>query len=142
MFRDGNFDKILIETDAGNLWDPATNEIKVPAAISYVKVTLGVFLDFSGAVTGNPIVQAATMFKPNAGAYPADPVAETKDAMVWINQQMVSASPLRESALSGQITVATGDRMKVQYRSTGGGGFNLVLKKEEAFSWMAAEFFA
>jgi hypothetical protein len=135
---------VEVETDAGALFDTLTDEVKVPAGISAIRVAFNASVDFSTPPASSWYAEAYLFHKVAGGAYPGSPDAATAKGLGSATiQGRTDAKPGGElNFSSGMIPVATGDRLKVMMIA-GGGPTNVRVRgaSRPAYCWLDVEFF-
>jgi hypothetical protein len=140
------FNEITTESSAGDLWDPATHEIKVPPGISFLQVQVTLELGFTSAPSANWWARAFSFFKASGGAYPSTPTAHTKAGLLATSLvgHATAAVAGAINGQSGEIAVASGDRLKLMLLASASGGGNQVKvlgTSLPGFCWLSVEFY-
>lgn len=135
-----------VETSAGNLWDAATHEIKIPSGVTYIRVTAQLEIGWSVGAPGDWWAKAFLFRKASGGGYPSNPDGHSLAGLLATSHQngvagLVSA-PIH--AQSGEIAVSAGDRLKLMVSgfAAGGGSVKVLGLSKPAYCWLGVEFFA
>ena len=140
------FNETTTESSAGDLWDPGTHEIKVPPGISFIQVQTTLELGFTSAPGLDWWVRAFSFFKVSGGGYPATPAAHTKTGLLstsLVGNATASVTGAINGG-SGQIVVASGDRLKLMLLASASGAGNQVKvlgTSLPGFCWLSVEFY-
>lgn len=143
-YNQATFNETTLESSPGNLWDPTSHEIKIPAGITFVRLAANLELDFTSAITGNWWARFYSFFKLSGGGYPSGPDGHSKAGLlsgaVAAHASAIANGPIQ--GRSGEIAVASNDRLKLMVQASASAGSARVRGASlPAYCWLSAEFY-